>query len=270
LERTIREDRAAGKRPFCVIGTAGTVNTGAVDDLESLSAVCRQEGLWFHVDGAFGALTALSEEVRSRVDGLALADSLAFDFHKWAHVQYDAGCLLVRDGDSQRRAFSMRPAYLQQGRGLAGGGEWPCDLGPELSRGFRALKVWFALKTHGAAEIGGAIARNCRQAEYLAGLVGRTPGLELMNTPTLSVVCFRVRARELDGPARDLLNEDIVADLQESGIAAPSTTRIAGSVVIRVNLTNHRTAFEDLDLLVRAVEDAAARRIERRAPPNAR
>lgn len=262
LRRAVTEDRAAGKHPFCVVGTAGTVNTGAIDDLVGLAEVCRQEGLWFHIDGAFGALARLSDEVRSRVDGIELADSLAFDFHKWAHVQYDAGCLLVRDGETQRKTFSMRAAYLARAhRGLAGGGEWPCDLGPELSRGFRALKVWFALKTHGTLELGRAIAMNCRQAEYLASLVDRTSGFELMSRPTLSVVCFRVCPPDMAEPARDVLNENLVADIQESGVAAPSTTRIRGSLAIRVNITNHRTTLPDLDLLVHCLAEAAARRI---------
>ena len=248
-----------------MVGTAGTVNTGAIDDLESLAAICSEQGLWFHVDGAFGALAVLSEEIRPRLRGIGLADSLAFDFHKWMHVQYDAGCLLVRNGRQHRETFSMRPAYLHRiGRGPASGGEWPCDLGPELSRAFRALKVWFALKEHGAAAFGRAIAMNCRQAEYLAELVRGLPDVQLMNSPSLSVVCFRFRPPGWDDAALDRLNEDVVADLQESGVAVPSTTRIRGVLSIRVNITNHRTRREDLDLLVRATVEAADKRIAAR------
>ncbi len=262
LRGAITADRDAGREPFCVIGTAGTVNTGSIDDLDALAAVCREEILWFHVDGAFGALAALSDELRPLVRGLEQADSLAFDFHKWMHVQYDAGCLLVRDGDRHRAAFSMQPAYLRSvSRGLAGGGEWPADLGPELSRGFRALKVWFALKEHGARAFARAIEKNCRQAQYLADLVRRTPGAELMNDPSLDIVCFRFRPEGWDDATLDRLNEDVVVDLQESGVAAPSTTRIRGCLAIRVNLTNHRTRRADLDLLMRAAGETAARRI---------
>jgi aromatic-L-amino-acid decarboxylase len=262
LREAIAADRDAGGEPFCVIGTAGTVNTGAIDDLESLAAICREEHLWFHVDGAFGALAALSEELRPRLLGMERADSLAFDFHKWMHVQYDAGCLLVRDGERHRAAFSMRPAYLRSvGRGLASGGEWPADLGPELSRGFRALKVWFALKEHGATAFARSIERNCRQAQYLAGLVREAPGVELLSAPSLNIVCFRFHPPDWDDAALDRLNEDVVVELQESGVAAPSTTRIHGALAIRVNLTNHRTRRLDLDLLMKAAADAAARRI---------
>jgi aromatic-L-amino-acid/L-tryptophan decarboxylase len=265
LRRAIAEDRKAGLEPFCVIGTAGTVNTAAIDDLETLADICRDEKLWFHVDGAFGSLAVLSDELRPRLRGIERADSLAFDFHKWLHVQYDAGCLLVRDGDKHRAAFSVRPAYLSPTtRGLGGGSDWPYDFGPELSRGFRALKIWFAIKEHGVARFARAIDRNCRQAQYLAGLVRRTPGAELLCEPSLNIVCFRFHPKGWDDAALDQLNEDVVADLQESGVAAPSTTRIRGALAIRANLTNHRTRQDDLDVMVRAAAKFAGKRIARR------
>ena len=215
------------------------------------------------MDGAFGALGVLSEEIRPHLRGMELADSLAFDFHKWMHVQYDAGCVLVRDAtDSSKGPFLFHPEYLRRSdRGLSSGGVWPCDLGPELSRGFRALKVWFALKEHGAHSFARAIEANCRQAQYLAELVRRTPDLELMNSPSLSIVCFRFHPPGWKAaPDIDALNENIVADLQESGIAVPSTTRIHGALSIRVNITNHRTREEDLDCLIHAVCDCAKKR----------
>ncbi len=265
LRRAIAADRKAGLEPFCIIGTAGTVNTGAIDDLQTLADICSEEKLWFHVDGAFGSLAILSEELRPRLRGIERADSLAFDFHKWFHVQYDAGCLLVRDGDKHRAAFSVRPAYLHPTtRGLGGGDDWPYDFGPELSRGFRALKVWFAIKEHGVAAFGRFIEKNVRQAQYLAALVRRTPGAELLCEPSLNIVCFRFHPKGWSAEALDQLNEDIVADLQESGIAAPSTTRIRGVLAIRANLTNHRTRQDDLDAMVRAGSELAARRIAKR------
>jgi aromatic-L-amino-acid decarboxylase len=261
LRRAVSEDRQAGLEPFCVVGTAGTVNTGAIDDLKSLASFCREQELWFHVDGAFGALAVLSEEIRPRLRGIEMADSLAFDFHKWMHVQYDAGCVLVRNGKQHRSTFCTDPSYLHRtNRGLASGEEWPCDLGPELSRGFRALKVWFALKEYGAESFACAITRNHRQAQYLAKLVQHSPNIVLLNSPSLSIVCFRFYAAGWDDNALDCLNEDVVADLQESGIAAPSTTRIHGNICIRVNITNHRTRDDDLDLLVGAAVDAANKR----------
>ena len=254
LDGAIARDRALGARPFLVVGTAGTVNTGAIDDLAALANVCAKENLWLHVDGAFGALIALSPTLKPRLAGIERADSLAFDFHKWLHVPYDAGCVLVRRGDLHRATFAMSPDYLRrEGRGLAGGDPWFCDYGPELSRGFRALKVWFTLKEHGAQRLGAAIERNCDQARYLAARIAAERRLELMAPVALNIVCFRVRAPGLDQASLDRLNADLVADLQESGLAAPSTTTLAGRTVIRVCLTNHRTRQSDLDILIEAV-----------------
>jgi glutamate/tyrosine decarboxylase-like PLP-dependent enzyme len=267
LGEAIRDDRRAGRTPFCVIGSAGTVNTGAIDDIEALAEICRAEGLWLHVDGAFGALAVLSEGERTRLAGLERADSLAFDFHKWAHVAYDAGCLLVRDGRQHLEAFSTPAAYLgRTGRGLSGGGTWPCDLGPELSRGFRALRIWFALQEHGVQALGGAISRNCEQVRYLAGLLHRTPHVRVVSPPSLSIVCFRFEPPGWSLSDCDRLNADVVADLQESGVAAPSTTRVRGAGAIRVNVTNHRTTHADLDVLVAAACRAAAARSDLEAP----
>ncbi|MGP8269647.1 MAG: pyridoxal phosphate-dependent decarboxylase family protein [Terracidiphilus sp.] len=261
LKDAIANDRAAGYQPFCVIGSAGTVNTGAIDDLDQLASLCAAEQLWFHVDGAFGALCVMSKRLRPRLKGIERADSLGFDFHKWAHVQYDAGCILVRDGAAYRAAYSMKPAYLRRAeRGLAAGENWPCDYGPELSRSFRALKVWFAMKEHGTARIGELIEQNCAQAEYLAHRIENEPKLELLAPVNLNIVCFRLRREGLDSAALDQLNKDIVADVQESGVAAPSTTRIKGRLAIRVNITNHRTQRGDLDVLVEAVLKAGQMR----------
>ena len=240
-----RETAPQGARPFLVVGTAGTVNTGAIDDLTALADVCAKENVWLHVDGAFGALIAPSATLKPRLAGIERADSLAFDFHKWLHVPYDAGCERVRRGDLHRAAFAMSPDYLRRDvRGLAGGDPWFCDYGPELSRGFRALKVWFTLKEHGARRLGAMIERNCEQARYLAARVAAEPRLELMAPVALNIVCFRVHAARPEEGALDQLNADLVADLQESGIAAPSTTTLGGRTVIRVCLTNHRTSAE--------------------------
>jgi aromatic-L-amino-acid/L-tryptophan decarboxylase len=260
LRQAIHQDRSAGLEPFCVVGTAGSVNTGAIDDLATLASLCADEKLWFHVDGAFGALCILSDRLRSRIKGIERADSIAFDFHKWMFVQYDAGCILVRNGDLHRASFSMRPPYLKHlQRGLAGGQDWPCEFGPELSRGFRALKVWFAMKEHGTQKLGQMIEQNCAQAQYLANRVQLEPELELLAPVKLNVVCFRFRADGLEAEL-DKLNEDVVADIQEAGIAAPSTTRIRGSLAIRVAITNHRSRLPDFDILVDAVLEAARRR----------
>jgi glutamate/tyrosine decarboxylase-like PLP-dependent enzyme len=264
LGRAIAADPRLGLKPFCIVGTAGTVNTGAVDDLATLADIAQAEGLWLHVDGAFGALAVLSPEHRPLLAGLERADSLAFDFHKWLHVPYDAGCILVRRGDLHHAAFAFHAGYLEPAaRGLAGGEPWPCEFGPELSRGFRALKVWFTLQEHGTRRLGAAIADNCRQAVYLATRILEEPRLQMLAPVALNIVCFRFRAPERDARATDRLNAEIVADLQESGIAAPSTARLPKGLAIRVNLTNHRTADADLDLLLEAVIACGERRLAR-------
>jgi aromatic-L-amino-acid decarboxylase len=254
LRRAIAADLAGGLQPFVIIATAGTVNTGATDPLAELAAIAAETGLWLHVDGAFGALGRLAPSLAPRFDAISRADSVAFDFHKWMHVNYDAGCVLVRDEALHRRAFSDRPDYLKgHTRGLAAGNPWPVEYGPELSRGFRALKVWSQIAGFGTRRLGEAIEANCRQAAWLAGQVAADPRLELMAPVTLNICCFRYRADGLSEAELDALNDEIVIRLQETGLAAPSTTRLHGHLAIRVNLTNHRTRLDDLSRLLEGV-----------------
>jgi len=251
LAETIVRDREEGLTPFALIGTAGSVDLGAIDDLEGLADIAEREDLWFHVDGAFGALGILSERLRDRLQGMERADSLAFDFHKWMHVNYDAGCVLIRDEEIHRKGFSDRPGYLQGAtRGLAAGNPWPVEYGPELSRGFRALKVWAQIAEHGVDKIGQLVTRNCEQAAWLADRIDAAEDFERLAPVAMNICSFRFLARGAD---TDALNEEIVIRLHLSGIAAPSITTIAGQKAIRVNITNHRTQNADLDLLVQAI-----------------
>ncbi|MBL4749798.1 MAG: cytochrome D ubiquinol oxidase subunit I [Amylibacter sp.] len=250
LRAAIDADKAAGLTPFLIVGTAGAVNMGAIDDLEALADIAASDDMWFHIDGAFGATARIGQHAKDRLTGVARADSLAFDFHKWLQVNYDAGCVLIRDEAAHRKAFSDRPEYLRGSeRGLAGGAFWAVDYGPELSRGFRALKVWAHLKEHGVAALAAVIDRNIEQAQYLENLVKITPELEMLAPVPLNICCFRYKF-DADNDAK---NEEIVVRLQESGIAVPSTTVLGGRLAIRVNLTNHRTRESDLDVLVDAV-----------------
>jgi glutamate/tyrosine decarboxylase-like PLP-dependent enzyme len=252
LAATIATDREAGCTPFLVIGSAGTVDTGAIDDLAGLAALCAREGLWFHVDGAFGALAALVPELAPRLAGIELADSLAFDFHKWAQVPYDAGFLLVRDAMHHRQAFSTRSAYLQrEERGMSAGSPWPCDLGVDLSRGFRALKTWCTLKVYGTDAIAAVVRQSCTLARYLEQRIAATPELELMAPVELNIVCFRYRFAFAEDRAGQL-NRRIAIELQESGKVAPSTTTLNGRVALRAALVNHRTSSAEVDTLVEA------------------
>ncbi|MCA1511814.1 aspartate aminotransferase family protein [Bradyrhizobium sp. NBAIM01] len=265
LRAQIAVDREVGFKPFLVVASAGTVDIGAIDDLRAIAALCREEGIWFHVDGAFGALAILSPELAPLLGGIELADSIALDFHKWGQVPYDAGFLLVRDGEQHRQAFAQPAAYLsREARGLAAGAVWPCDLGPDLSRGFRALKTWFTLKTFGTDRLGRAIARSCALAKYLEARVLAEPRLELLAPVNLNIVCFRYRSG-------DAVNREIVADVQESGIAAPSSTTLDGKFAIRAAIVNHRTEEADIDALIAAVLQFGGQRsggvIEVDAPP---
>jgi aromatic-L-amino-acid decarboxylase len=259
LARAVAEDRRRGFLPFFVAGTAGTVDVGAIDDLAGLADLAAAEGLWLHVDGAFGALAMLSPELRPKLRGIEQADSIAFDFHKWGQVPYDAGCILVRDGELHRQSFASEPPYLARvERGLGAGAPWFCDYGPDLSRGFRALKVWFTLKEHGAARIGESIRRTCELAGRLAAMVDSAPALRRCAPVPLNIVCFRYEDERLDGPALDGLNRDLVADLQESGVAAPSTTVLDGSLAIRAAIVNHRTEESDVARMVEFLQRRGA------------
>ncbi|UPJ56475.1 aspartate aminotransferase family protein [Bradyrhizobium sp. 192] len=266
LRAQITVDREVGFKPFLVVASAGTVDIGAIDDLEAIAELCREEGIWFHVDGAFGALAIFSPELAPLLGGIELADSIALDFHKWGQVPYDAGFLLVRDGEQHRQAFAQPAAYLRrEARGLAAGAVWPCDLGPDLSRGFRALKTWFTLKTFGIDRLGATITRSCALAKYLEARVLAEPRLELLAPVNLNIVCFRYRAD-------DAVNREIVADIQESGMAAPSSTTLGGRFAIRAAIVNHRTEEADVEALVGAVLEFGGRRcgdgmIEVEAPP---
>lgn len=248
LSRMIAADRAAGLRPFLVVGTAGTVNTGAVDDLGAIAELARQEQLWFHVDGALGGLGMLAPDIAPRLRGIERADSIALDFHKWGQVPYDAGFFLVRNGADQLDTFASPAAYLaRHARGLAAGSPWPCDLGPDLSRGFRALKTWFTIVSQGTEKLGAAISNTCALAQHMRKSIDARAELELVAPVSLNIVCFRFRCKESDS-----VNAEIVADLHESGIAVPSVTTLRGQTVIRAAIVNHRTVASDIDALLNA------------------
>jgi glutamate/tyrosine decarboxylase-like PLP-dependent enzyme len=254
LEVMIAADRAAGLSPCCVIGTAATINTGSVDDLAALADLCAREKLWFHVDGAIGAVLALSPSHRSLVAGIERADSVALDLHKWLQVPFEAGCALVRDRQLHRGTFALTPEYLEKTeRGLASGPLWFSEYGLQLSRGFRALKVWMSFKEHGLARYAELIERNISQAKLLARLVEQSPDLELMAPTVINIVCFRYNPGGLDAPRLNALNEELLIRLHESGIAAPSYTTLGGNYCLRAAIANHRTRDEDLPLLVEAV-----------------
>jgi aromatic-L-amino-acid decarboxylase len=186
--------------------------------------------------------------LRLALAGIERGDSIAFDFNKWGQVPYDAGFVLVRDGTLHYNTFASPAAYLRrETRGMAAGSPWPCDFGPDLSRGFRALKTWFTIKAYGAGKLGAVISKTCVLARYLEERIEEEPVLELVAPVALNIVCFRYR-----GEYADDVNRNIVADLQESGIAAPSTTTVNGRLAIRAAIVNHRTNRSDIDAFLQA------------------
>ncbi|HEX3436216.1 MAG TPA: aminotransferase class V-fold PLP-dependent enzyme [Pseudacidobacterium sp.] len=255
LKRRIKEDRAAGLQPIALIATAGTVNTGAVDDFSQLARLCKEEDIWLHIDGAFGALLKFSPQYKHLVSGIELADSLAFDLHKWMYLPFEIGCLLVRDAEVHAATFAAEASYLEKAtRGMLADGLPFSDRGIELSRGFKALKVWMSLKAYGTEMHGQLIAQNVKQAEHLASLVQGHNELELLAPRSMNIVCFRYRPHgNVDQEFLNQINRELVLRLQESGEFVVSGTVLCGDFAIRVANTNHRSLTEDFDALVDAI-----------------
>jgi glutamate/tyrosine decarboxylase-like PLP-dependent enzyme len=252
LLRAIETDRAAGDRPAIVVGTAGSVSTGAVDPLPALAALCREHKLWFHVDGAYGALAAAAPECPADLRGLALADSLAVDPHKWLYAPIEVGCALVRDAEKLRAAFSYRPPYYHFEEHEVNF----VDFGPQNTRGFRALKVWLALRHAGAAGYRQMIGDDIRLSRAMADAVAGTPELEPF-TQALSITTFRFVPADLRPRAAeprvaeyiDALNKRVLERIQAGGEAFVSNAVIGGRYVLRACIVNFNTARADVEAL---------------------
>jgi aromatic-L-amino-acid/L-tryptophan decarboxylase len=254
LRTMLAADRRAGLVPFCVIGNAGTVNTGATDPLTEMADLCRDEHLWFHVDGAFGALAKLVPAYQHELAAIERADSLAFDLHKWLSVPYESGCVLVRDAALHRATFALSANYLlAHERGLAAGPDAVTNYGIELSRGFKALKVWMCMKQIGADRFAAVIEQNIAQIQTLARRIEAEPLLELLAPVPMNVLCFRYNPGGLDTPALNALNKEILMQLHERGIAAPSYTLLNGQYAIRLAHVNHRSTQADVDIVAEGV-----------------
>jgi len=254
LRARIDADTKAGEQPFCVIGTAGTVNTGATDDLHALADTCTMHKLWFHVDGAFGALAHLSPALRDRVSGLSRADSLGFDLHKWLYLPFESACVLVKDKDAHESAFRSTAPYIEeQKRGVIAGGLPFADRGLELTRSFKALKVWMSLRAYGVSTFARMVEQNVAQADYVAQRITAMPELSLSAPVALNVVCFRYVGKGVDASRLNDINAEILLRLQEQGIAVPSSTVMNGIFSLRIAIVNHRSKQADFDLLVDSV-----------------
>ena len=266
LREAIDADIAAGHQPFCVVASAGTVNTGALDDFDAIADIADEYDLWLHVDGAIGTLGAISPQLKPLFRGMERADSIAFDLHKWMYMPYGVACALVRDPEELRASFTPVVAtYLARGTGgLAAGKYYYGGLGMDLSRAFLALKVWMSVKEQGMAKYRALMEQNVAHTRYLVQRVNDTPDMEVAAPAPLNVACIRYRPADASDETVDALNRDIVIQLHERGIAVPSGGIVGGRYVIRVANTNQRSRREDFDILIRAILEIGAELVDAR------
>ena len=260
LEKCLDEDRAAGDIPFCVVAQVGSINVGAIDPLEDIARVCEERDIWFHADGACGAFGAILPEKQDQYRGLERADSITLDPHKWLYVPYECGCVLVRDQEHLARAFAMHAAYLEGTLPTAYEGLDYYELGPQMSRGFRALKVWMSLKHFGVDGYRTLLGRNVACTEHLDTLVRGDPDFEALHEPNLYIYSFRYAPEDLrealaaDSASQsaieeylDELNQRIADEIRESGFAFIMTTAIHDRTVLRLSICSHRTRESDIE-----------------------
>jgi aromatic-L-amino-acid/L-tryptophan decarboxylase len=253
LRKQIAADRAAGLHVVCVVATAGDVNTGAIDPLDAIADVCADEGVWLHIDGSYGALAAQSRHVNGAMAAIGRAHSLSLDPHKWLYAPLDAGCLLVKDAAAMRRAFSEGAGYIDvvADRDMSDFAYW--DHSPELSRRFRALKIWFLLKIHGVQAIQAAIDGNIEVAQHLARLIDESDDFERVAPAPLSIVCFRYKNSD------DAFNKRLMVEVQRDGESYVSNATINGRFALRACIVNFRTTAQDAGVLLGSIRRVAAR-----------
>lgn len=256
LRSAVKEDRTLGRTPFCVIANAGTVNTGAVDPLPDLATLCHEEGMWLHADGAYGAAAILCEQGQRLLQGLELVDSLSIDPHKWLFQPYEIGCVLVRNRDWLRETFHILPAYLKD---IDRGEEEInfCDYGLQLTRNFRALKLWMSLKLFGLAEFRSAVARGFELAEYTETLLRASPHWEVVTPAQMGIVTFRYTRPGQADEQLDALNLGLVDAMIADGYAMLSSTLLRGRTALRFCTINPRTTDEEIRETLRRLEGLA-------------
>jgi aromatic-L-amino-acid decarboxylase len=245
LRTQVEQDRAAGLRPFCVVANAGTTNTGSVDPLLELAGLCREQDLWLHADGAYGAAAVFCERGRAQLAGLAAVDSLSLDPHKWLFQPYEIGCVLVRERRWLRDTFHILAEYLEDITGKAEEVNF-CDYGPQLTRGFRALKLWMTIQVFGLAAISSAVQRGFEMAELAERAIHRLEGWRVVTPAQMGIVTFRCEPEGYSDQQADLLNQSLVEALIEDGFAMVSSTRLRGRTVLRLCPINPRTSEADI------------------------
>jgi len=251
LSEEIRKDKNNGLAPFCIVGNAGTTNTGSFDDLNKLAEICADEGLWLHVDGALGAWATINDSTKALVNGMEKADSLAFDLHKSMNMPYDVACILIRNEEAHYKTFAEHPDYFGGSRTM----KLRTDYGLQVSRYFRSLKVWMGLKEHGLNKFGRLIKQNFEQAQYLAKRIESSKNLELMAPTAFNVVCFRYKPHGFDDDALNEINNKINNMLTRMGVAVLSTTKLNSKTALRACIVNHRSNQEDFDLLLSKISE---------------
>ena len=265
LKRMVAEDRAAGFAPIAVCGNAGTTNTGAVDSMEEIADFCEAENIWMHVDAAYGGFAILCEEGQRLFRGLNRADSIAMDAHKWLFQPFEAGCLMVKDVRKLEEAFTVHPEYLQDAQW---GTEHPNfgDRGLQLTRSFRALKVWMSIQTFGMAAFRRSIRKGIELAAEAEAYVRASDVLEIANPASLGVVCFRVNPKGcgLDDPVLEAINEEVQAGVIGSNVAMMSSTRLRGLYSLRLCILNHATTWGDVRLTLEMIENLGATAVQSR------
>ena len=252
LERAVADDLASGLHPFCVVATAGSTATGAIDPIPAVADICDRHGLWLHVDAAYGGAAAFSPELRPLLAGIDRADTIAFDPHKWLYTPQSSACLLARDPQTLRAAFSIDAAYVREDAELSGRGVNIGELGPQWSRAFLALKVWMSLAAHGTEAYARRIAHDVELARYLDDRVREHPDLESMCPVTLSIACFRYAPAGVDDATLDALNERLMIEIRRHGRTFPSNAVLSGRYGLRACFVNHRTEADVVDDLVDA------------------
>lgn len=258
LKSAVANDRAAGKRPFCVVANAGTTNTGAVDPLPEIAGLTRREDLWFHIDGAYGAPAVLTEKGRAALGGLELADSLSLDPHKWLFQSFETGCVLVRDRALLLRTFQVMPEYLRDTEGVADEVNFG-NYGVQLTRSFRALKLWLSIRTFGLANFRKAIARGIEIAEIAQRELEATESWEIVTPARLAVVTFRFNPPGLDDAAVDALQGRMVEAMLADGYALATSTVLDGRPVLRFCTINPRTTDDEARETVRRMTEMGRR-----------
>jgi glutamate/tyrosine decarboxylase-like PLP-dependent enzyme len=254
LRQAIIQDRAAGKQPFCVIANAGTTNTGAVDPLGQLAELCEQEKLWLHVDGAYGAAACMSERGKILMAGIGRADSVSLDPHKWLFQPFEIGCVLVRDPRLLRKTFQTMGEYLEDTRRVENEEINFYDYGVQLTRGFRALKLWLSLKTFGAAAFREAITHGLELAEFAEATLRGSDCWQIVTPATMGIVTFRYVAEGLSNAEIDELHRRLVESMVHDGFAFANTTTLRGQIVMRLCTINPRTTQDDVRATLQQLE----------------